>query len=399
MGFFLKRTIDFARHNDEVRRVWEAYEARRPYRTPVTVGGSIRNLFENPAVNDTGYTFADFFTDPEAQIRAQLAYQKWVRFNLVCDREMGPPAAGWQVGVDFQNSWEQAWYGCPLRFFGDGVPDTVEILKERKERLFDLEPPDPLRGGLLGRAMEFFEYMQDRCPRMEFEGRPVLPPRTIPGESSDGLFTIACKLRGTAELCLDLYEDPEYFHALMDFVTANAIRRMKAVREWRWARDPASPDRGVPKMKNFGLADDSIALLSVAQYREHILPYHRRLVAEFSDGGPTAIHLCGDATRHFPLIRDELNVRSFDTGFPVDFGALRAALGPEVQILGGPSIMELKEGPADAVRRRVAEICSSGIMEGGRFVLREGNNLAPRTPVEHVEAMYDAALFHGGYRS
>jgi len=152
-------------------------------------------------------------------------------------------------------------------------------------------------------------------------------------------------------------------------------------------------------MKNFGLADDSIALLSVARYREHILPYHRRLVAEFSDGGPTSIHLCGDATRHFPLIRDELNVRSFDTGFPVDFGALRAALGPEVQILGGPSIMELKAGPADAVRRRVAEICSSGVMEGGRFVLREGNNLAPRTPVEHVEAMYEAALLHGGYPS
>ena len=39
----------------------------------------------------TGYTFEDFFKNPQAQIECQLAYQKWCRYNLVCDNEMGPP--------------------------------------------------------------------------------------------------------------------------------------------------------------------------------------------------------------------------------------------------------------------------------------------------------------------
>jgi len=54
-----------------------------------------RNLFGNAQINQTGYTFEDFFRNPQAQIECQLAYQKWVQYNLVCDRVMGRPG-GWQ---------------------------------------------------------------------------------------------------------------------------------------------------------------------------------------------------------------------------------------------------------------------------------------------------------------
>ena len=53
----------------------------------------------------TGYTFEDFFKNPQAQIECQLAYRKWCRYNLVCDNEMGLPKNGWEVGIDFQNSY------------------------------------------------------------------------------------------------------------------------------------------------------------------------------------------------------------------------------------------------------------------------------------------------------
>jgi len=174
---------------------------------------------------------------------------------------------------------------------------------------------------------------------------------------------------------------------------------MKAVREWRWERCPDSPDKGVFRRPGFGFADDAIVLLSVPQYQEFVLPYHRRLVEEFSDGGRTSIHLCGDATRFFRLLRDELNVYSFDTGFPVDHGWLRRELGPEVLIYGGPSVMLVKSGPVGALREEVRHICESGIMEGGRFVLIAANNMAPCTPVDHVAAMYEAARQFGRYRT
>lgn len=37
-------------------------------------------------------------------------------------------------------------------------------------------------------------------------------------------------------------------------------------------------------------------------------------------------------------------------------------------------------------------------MEGGQFVLREGNNLAPGTPLENTEALYHAGRQFGRIR-
>jgi len=399
MSYFLKEKIDFKKHNEEVENVWKAYYKGNPYRVPITIGGSISNLFGNREINNTGYTFKDFFENPLAQIECQLAYQKWVRYNLICDREMGHPKEYWQINIDFQNSYEAMWFGCPLKYNGDYVPDTIPILKENKYKLYELEPPDSLRGhNLFSRIMEFFEYMQEKCPNIEFEGLPVKPPITIPGEGTDGPFSVAYKLRGATEICIDMYEDPKYFHDLMNFITENTIRRIKEIKQWRWARNHDSPDKGNFKNPNYGFADDAIALISTDMYKEFVFPYHKKLVEEFSDGGHISIHLCGDATRHFKFLKENLNVYSFDTGYPVDFGKLRKELGPDVQILGGPTIMLLKNGTPKEIREEVKRICESGIMEGGKFILREGNNLAPCTPVENVSAMYEAGKEFGKYK-
>jgi len=66
---------------------------------------------------------------------------------------------------------------------------------------------------------------------MEFEGLPVLPPVSIPGEGSDGPLDVAYKLRGAAELCMDMLDDEKYYHDLMSFITDCVITRMKAIRE------------------------------------------------------------------------------------------------------------------------------------------------------------------------
>jgi uroporphyrinogen-III decarboxylase len=58
--------------------------------------------------------------------------------------------------------------------------------------------------------------------------------------------------------------------------------------------------------------------------------------------------------------------------------------------------MLLDATPA-AVYERARAILTSGVMQGGRFVLREANNLPPRVPVENLAAMYRACLDYGNY--
>lgn len=92
-----------------------------------------------------------------------------------------------------------------------------------------------------------------------------------------------------------------------------------------------------------------------------------------------------------------LNVMSFDTGFPLDFKRLRTEIGPDVEIYGGPHVGLLLNGSPQDVYDETCRILESGIKQGGRFVLREANNLPPCVPEKNLAAMYMAGLEKGKY--
>jgi hypothetical protein len=380
--------IDFQEHNAEVKRVWEAYHAGKPYRVPVTLGINPRFTLLNPQYNPEGITFEEYSSDPQTMLDVQVRFFHFVRHNIVFDAEMGLPKDGWDVYVDLQNYYEAAWFGAEVRFYEGEVPDTVPFLTDdRKNLLFSRGLPDPL-GGIMRKNLDYAEFFaRKRAAGYEHAGRPI-NRINIAAMGTDGPFTAAANLRGATSICIDIYEDPDYVHRLLDYITQATILRIKTLRALR--NEPF-------KTRSVGFADDSIALLSKEAYREFVLPYHRKFVETFGEGGPHSIHLCGDSTRHFPMLRDELNIQSFDTGFPVDFGWLRKALGPDVTIYGGPRVPLLRDGTPEQVRDEVERVCQSGIMQGGKFVLREGNNLAPGTPLENLRAMYQAALEFGRY--
>lgn len=145
------------------------------------------------------------------------------------------------------------------------------------------------------------------------------------------------------------------------------------------------------------ISDDSIALISTSMYRDHVLPYHKRIYSRFGSADGRSIHLCGDATRHFPTLRDEVGITMFDTGFPVDFRKLRQDVGRRVRIQGGPNVEILRSSSPREVYEETRRILQSEILDGGLFVLREGNNLAPGTPLENTEAMYATGRKYGQF--
>jgi len=74
---------------------------------------------------------------------------------------------------------------------------------------------------------------------------------------------------------------------------------------------------------------------------------------------------------------------------------MRELLGKDALIYGGPNIQLLVNGKSEDVYEETKRILTSGILEGGKFILREGNNLAPQTPMENIEAMYKAGRDFG----
>mgnify|MGYP005837636101 CR=1 FL=1 len=382
---------DFAAHNAEIKEMWQAYHAGQPYRVPLTLGISQRFYLLNPVLNPDRVSFRDYTLNPEVMLSCQLRNAHWAAFHLAMDAPRGLPEEGWSVNVDFQNYYEAAFLGAEVIFREGQVPDTIPPLRgEDGPRRIDTLPwHDFMNGEWMERNFRTWRHFQDQMRAgREFAGRPIASAG-LSGLGTDGPWTVATNLRGV-ELYSDLYERPEFVRDLLDRITEATIRRVRILR--RIANQKPGP--------GYGYADDSIQLLSTKHVREFVIPYHRRLIEALETPGERRIHLCGDATRHFPLLKQELHITSFDTGFPVDFRWLRETLGDDVEILGGPSIMLLQHGNAAQIRARTREILTeTGVTRGGRFIIREGNNLAPGTSEENVDAFYAAAREFGRLRT
>jgi hypothetical protein len=385
MSYYLSN-IDFERHNEEVKRVWEAFHVQHPIRVPVMLGINPRIYLLNPVLNPEGITFQHYSEDPDLMARVQLASQHYIRHHMLQDAEMGLPQTGWAISVDFQNYYEAAWFGCEVHYRDGQVPDTRPILgDDNKRMLFDRGLPDPFTAGVMAKNWRFYEHMKARLESYAHSGLPAISVSPS-GLGTDGPMTVAASLRGATELCMDLYEDPDYVRELLLYITKATIDRIKAFRE-------ALGQEMKPGI--WGFADDSIELVSAEMYKEFVLPYHKMLVGELAGEGPHSIHLCGDVDRLMPTLARELNIDTWDAGFPVDYAGVREALGPDFLIQTGPTVALLLHGTPADVEAESRRILDSGITRGGRFILRDANNLSPCTPVENVAAMYETARQFG----
>lgn len=380
--------MDFKAHNKEVNAVWDAFRKGEPARMPMIMGVSDRYFVLNRETNPGNVSFLDYSNDKALMFDMQCEFARWRQFNIPGDHELGIPENGWTVNVDFQNYYEAAWYGAEVRYPDREVPYAVPLLDDgNKNMLFEKGLPDPF-GGFMAVAREYYDYFVERAAKTTILGQKVTTVGA-PFTGMDGMFTIACELRGVDNLCVDMVEEPEYYAQLMDYLTESTIRRIRAWRSYM----------GQPEIaKQFWFADDSVALLSPQAYEEMVLPWHKKLALGISTmeerGGA---HLCGDATRHFKLIRDELNAYNFDTGFPVDHRALCLELGPEVTIQGGPDVGFLQASAEEEIDAESKRIIESVKPVTKRFVFRDGNDLPPGTPISKMEALYGACKKYGVY--
>jgi uroporphyrinogen-III decarboxylase len=391
---------NFTQHNEEAKAVWEAYLAGHPIRVPVLLGTSARYYLYDNAVNTKGkITFQEYSEDPQVMMEVQLraADERAHTVALCCDDQAGPPEF-YTVGVDLLRYFDAAFFGAKIEYREGQMPDTVPLLAgERKNMLFDHGLPDPLTGGIFAHAHHLHEAMEHRIHAgFTYRGKPIkLAPFGI---GHDGPLTVATSLRGQ-ELYLDFYNDPDYVHQLLDFIVEGTVARIKA--HLRFFGLPELSDAwGCPELARadrIEFADDAMQMISTDMLREFLLPAYKKLKRQLTNAEKIGIHLCGDATRHFKLLRDELGVYSFDTGFPIDFAWVRHELGPQVQILGGPQVPLLLRGTPEEVIAETGRILKSGIMVGGRFIMRDANALAPSTPLPNLVALYQATKELGVY--
>ena len=369
--------MDLSRHAEDVEALWSAYGRGQNARVPITFACD-----EQVWLKVAGGRFREFYTDPDVHLRVQLEGQRWFREHIIGDMPPGPPET-WQVGLQLWME-ENAFFGAEIVYQDDDYAWGLPLSLGREDwpaYLGDLDPMERVRGG---QAFGMYQALAERADGMTFDDRPV---QIVPPSGTHGIFTKAAEIRGIEQLCLDLYEAPDFAETFLRLVTDKTIARLQAWHELAYGRPrEPSPDR-------FLICDDSLQLISPEQYERFVLPCHERLYAAMTTGR-RAMHLCGYAMQHYATMRRKLNVTLIDGPGPfVEHGRYLRELGPDFAFNAEADNSVMLTGPDEAIRAMMRGLLSPAAKIPGRFQVM--GFVTRDMPLDNVRVCYEAGREYG----
>ncbi|HQM40104.1 MAG TPA: uroporphyrinogen decarboxylase family protein [Clostridia bacterium] len=272
---------DYDRHNEEVKKVWETYNAKKPLRMPVILGVNNRIILLDSKLNTKGYTFEQYFHDPVilTEVCCECEYQ--LRHNIYADHDMGMPEEGWTVTSDKQNLYECGWFGAKIVYPNNNVPFSEPFLDEKNKYEFLKKPFPKLFDNFEEQSYNTYNVMLKlQKEGYEYKGKPIKKVN-YGSMGTDGPMTLGCMIRGAENFCSDLIEDPQYSNELMDYLVEAAAYRIRGLRKHFGFKEVND---------GFGFGDDSIALVSCDMYKEMIFPHHKKLFTLLLEDFDTSIN-------------------------------------------------------------------------------------------------------------
>jgi len=367
---------------ERAERVAKARRFEEPDRVPVIPAIAHRFL-----VPITGVKFPDYYADPETMLRTQLLAQKWLMENVRTDAH-GITGAWVGAWTDFQNTFEAGSLGVEIVFPEDDIPWVGRGWVRTDEDLVRLEAMDFVGGEINARQVAYRREMikiAERYP-VRFQGGPVFHPGANPSltHTSDGPFGVAGDLMGNTELFLACCERPDFVRELLRIVTDKLIEYL----DFCWAEEQLEG-------RDFAWTDDLAVGLSARMYRDLVLPEERRLRFHFD--GRLSLHMCGRSDHLLEIFRDDLEIHELQGfGYEVDLDRIAEVLGGRVVLIGNVDPMLIHSGTPEKVREATRVVIEK-LAPGKGFIVQDGNNIPPGSPLENINAMMEAAERYGRY--
>ncbi len=345
-------------------------------RVPVVPAINYRYLL--PAI---GVRFHDYYNDPETMLRSQILGQKWLMEHIRTDQYdiTGAWIGAW---TDFQNVTEASALGCEVVFPEDDIPWVKGSWIKSEADLRMLEEIDVVNSGLNGRQVEFRRAMMQVAQKfpVRFSGGPIFYPGANPAltHTSHGPFTVAADLMGQTEMFAAVIEQREFAGELMRIVTDKIIAWL----DFCWA------EMQIPH-RDFAWTDDLAAYLSPQVYHDLVLPHEKRLRFHFD--GWVSLHMCGHTNHLLRIFADEVQIKEYQGfGWEVDLDLIGQVMGGRVVLLGNVSPLTIATGTPAQIKAQTRRVIEKLARYKG-LIIQDGNNIAPGSPVENINAMMEAA--------
>ena len=256
--------------------------------------------------------------------------------------------------------------GLRVEFPEDAQPVAQGPLIREPGDLEKIHWPDPRAGRLMSDRIKAIAAFKQRQPDVIAIGTCESP------------FALSATFLGLERALEILYDDPDFLHALMDFIAPNTVRfaaaQIEAGAELVFMGDAIASQIG-PQL-----------------YAEHVLEHEIQVVRAIQDlGVPVRLHICGDLT---PLIDyvARTGARMIDIDYAVDLRLAcerLARLSPGSYAVGNFNpVTVLLQGTPDEVRRAGRE-CERQAAGFDNFILSPGCEVPPATPLENYAAMLE----------
>jgi uroporphyrinogen-III decarboxylase len=351
-------------------------------RIPVVPAINYRYLL--PAI---GVRFQDYYNDPEVMLRSQILGQKWLMENVKTDAYSitGAWVGGW---TDFQNATEASAMGCEVIFPDDDIPVVREVGWIRDEKdLHQLESMDTVNNGLNARQILFRREMMKIAEKypVRFQGGPVFYPGKNPAltHTSNGPFTNAAYLMGSNEAFTAILERPDFMRELLRIIVDKTIAWL----DFCWIEEKL-------ESRDFAWTDDLAAYLSVESWIDVLLPFNKRLREHFEWA---SMHMCGHTNHLLELFTNKLKINEYQGfGWQVDLDKIADIMGGKVVLLGNVNPLIISDGSPEEVKLATRQVIEKLAPCKG-LIIQDGNNIAPGSPLENINAMMEAAEEFGRY--
>ena len=244
----------------------------------------------------------------------------------------------WRDGVDeFGRVWRNGT-------FVDGVIDTQEDIEH-------YSPP-------LTNIHQYFDTAEIRTIRQTY------PDHCLIFGTHIGPFTAGYMAMGFERFFIRLVDDPAFVHRLLEHRT-----------EWCIAMYQAAIRHGAEVVV---LGDDAGQkdgpMISPRMWRDHILPYHRRIVDALDV--PVIWHSDGDITSLLPMAVEAgfTGIHGLDPVAGMDLAAVKRDFGRDLVLIGNVDVRTLFSTDLQAVRDEVDRCIAQGA-PGGGYMLATCNSI------------------------
>ena len=274
-----------------------------------------------------------------------------------------PGMAGAVTFMDL--SVEAEAFGSKVRFVDDEVPTVIGRIVYTEADAKTLSVPEVGAG----RTAECIKAA--KRAKAEITDRPVFAGLIGP-------YSLTGRLMDMTELMVNMTEEPEMVHAVLEkavqFLTAYALAFKAAGADGLLMAEPAA------------------GLISPDQAQEFSMSYVRRVIeAVQSDDFAVILHNCGNTVNMVHHMAGT-GARGLHFGNAVDMALILPKVPAGVLAFGNlDPARVIKNGTVEAVRGGVAELRRIGAAFPN-YVPSSGCDIPPGTPLENVDAFFEAAL-------